>query len=460
KPQFLADSFDNTGQLDAQNWRHVQFIEQVPDDRGTLVQPTPIAGGQAWLMMSDVCKHCKNASCLEVCPTGAITRTEFDTVFIQQDVCNGCRNCISACPYGVIGFNDQTGTVHKCTLCYDRLQTGMQPACAKACPTESIQFGYIEDLHAAADKRLANLKQAGYAKAQLYGRDEKVYGGLNAFFLGGLAGGSYAIGTLLRIAGDARDESAARIAYVASFIALIPCPIFLALDLGQPIRFWHMLVDTSDGGLSFNVISPMSVGSWALVLFGLFSFVSFLGALADMGRLPAARPIASVLRGGPGIVWGVFGTAFGVFICGYTGVLLAVSNQPVWRDGGWVLGGLFLASALAGSAALLLLLARSRRAIASDTEARIAAADRMFVILEAILIVLFCVLLVLADTVLRVLGVWILLWIVVLVGLLAPLVSGWRPDLARRWPPLAAPVLALLGVLALRAVVIFSAQFG
>ena len=110
KPQFLADSFDNTGQLDAQNWRHVQFVEQVPDNRGTLVQPTPIAGGQAWLMMSDVCKHCKNASCLEVCPTGAIMRTEFDTVFIQQDVCNGCRNCISACPYGVIGFNDQTGT--------------------------------------------------------------------------------------------------------------------------------------------------------------------------------------------------------------------------------------------------------------------------------------------------------------------------------------------------------------
>jgi len=283
---------------------------------------------------------------------------------------------------------------------------------------------------------------------------------LGYFFLGGLAGGSYALGTLLRIAGDARDESATRIAYVASFIALIPCPIFLALDLGQPIRFWHMLVDTSDGGLSFNVVSPMSVGSWALVLFGLFSFVSFLGALADMGRLPAARPIASVLRGGPGIVWGVFGTAFGVFICGYTGVLLAVSNQPVWSDGGWVLGGLFLASALAGSAALLLLLARSRRDIASDTEGRIAAADRMFVILEAILIVLFFVTLVLADTVLRVLGVWILLWIVVLVGLLAPLVSGWRPDLARRWPPLAAPVLALLGVLALRAVVIFSAQFG
>src|SRR5439155_14299172 len=140
-------------------------------------------GGQAWLMMSDVCKHCQNASCLEVCPTNAIVRTEYDSVFIQQDVCNGCRDCISACPYGVIGFNEKTGTAHKCTLCYDRLQNGLQPACAKACPTESIKFGYLDDLQAAADKRLAALQTAGYKKAQLYGRDAKVYGGLNAFFL-------------------------------------------------------------------------------------------------------------------------------------------------------------------------------------------------------------------------------------------------------------------------------------
>ena len=283
---------------------------------------------------------------------------------------------------------------------------------------------------------------------------------LGYFFLGGLAGGSYALGTLLRIAGDPRDETAARLAYIASFIALIPCPIFLALDLGQPIRFWHMLVDTSDGGLSLNLASPMSVGSWVLLFFGLFSFVSFLGALAESGRLAAARPIASALRGGAGIVWGVIGTVLGVFICGYTGVLLAVSNQPVWSDGGWVLGGMFLASALSGSAALLLLLARSRRDITPDTEVRIEAADRMFVILEAILIALFIVTLILADTVMRVLGVWIVLWLVVLIGLAAPLVAGWRPQMARRWPPLAAPVLALIGVLALRALVIFSAQFG
>ncbi len=178
-PAFLADSFDNTGKLDAENWRHVKFIE----NDAHLTASTTVGNGQAWLMMSDVCKHCKQASCAEVCPTHAIIRTEFDTVFIQQDVCNGCRNCIAACPYGVIGFSEKTGTAHKCTLCYDRLQNDMTPACAKACPTQSIQFGNLIDLQAAADKRLAQLRQNGVASAQLYGRDDQVYGGLNAFFL-------------------------------------------------------------------------------------------------------------------------------------------------------------------------------------------------------------------------------------------------------------------------------------
>jgi formate dehydrogenase iron-sulfur subunit len=180
-PNLLLDSFDNTGQLDAQNWRHVRFIENVPSNKGEIKQP--VAGGQAWLMMSDVCKHCQQASCMEVCPTGAIIRTEFDTVYIQQPVCNGCRDCISACPYGVIGFSEQTGTAHKCTLCYDRLQANMTPACAKACPTQSISFGPIDQLQQQADTRLSALKQAGYSKANLYGRDSSTYGGLNAFFL-------------------------------------------------------------------------------------------------------------------------------------------------------------------------------------------------------------------------------------------------------------------------------------
>ena len=280
---------------------------------------------------------------------------------------------------------------------------------------------------------------------------------LGYFFFGGLAGGSYALGTLLRFGGDPRDEGAARIAFIASFLALIPCPVFLTLDLGQPLRFWHMLVDTSEGGVAFKPWSPMSLGSWALLLFGLFSFVSFLAAVADVGWFRAASPIARILRGGAGLVWSAVGTVFGLFICAYTGVLLAVSNQPVWSDGGWALGGMFLASALSGSAALLLLVARSRRDVDADTANRLEAADRYFVILEALLIAIFLVTVAVAGTIGKVLGVWIVLWLVVALGLLAPFAMA-RWDVARRWPPVAAPLLALLGVLALRAVVIFSAQ--
>jgi formate dehydrogenase iron-sulfur subunit len=177
EPAFLADGFDNTGQLDEENWRHVKFMDQVPE------RALDAGNGKAWLMMSDVCKHCQHASCLEVCPTGAIVRTEFDTVFIQQDVCNGCRDCISACPYSVIGFSKETGTAHKCTMCYDRLQDGKMPACAKACPTQSIVFGPLDQLRTQAKSRLQQLLDSGASQAQLYGHDEKVYGGLNAFFL-------------------------------------------------------------------------------------------------------------------------------------------------------------------------------------------------------------------------------------------------------------------------------------
>lgn len=277
------------------------------------------------------------------------------------------------------------------------------------------------------------------------------------FFFGGLAGGSYALGTLLRFAGDARDASAARIAFITSFVALIPCPIFLMVDLGQPLLFWHMLVDASPGGgLAFRPDSPMSLGSWALLTFGLFSFVSFLGAIAEVGWFRATSALARILRGGFGLVWNAIGTIFGLFICAYTGVLLAVSNQTVWSDAGWALGGMFVASALAGSAALLLLLARSRRDVDADTAVRLESADRYFVILETILIAIFLVTLAIAGTIGKVLGVWIVLWLLVILGLLAPL--ALRSGAARRWPPVAAPLLALLGVLALRALVIFSAQ--
>ena len=267
------------------------------------------------------------------------------------------------------------------------------------------------------------------------------------FFFGGIAGGSYAIGTLLRIAGTSADQGAARIAFIVSFIALIPCPLFLIADLGTPLRFTNMLLNASDGGLSFKYWSPMSVGSWALLGFGFFSFVSFLGAVF--------APLGAIARGAVGAVWNVIGTGLGFFVAGYTGVLLAVSNQPVWSDAGWVLGGLFLASALTGAAALLLLVARSRRDVEAGTTVRIEAADRNFALLEAILFVLFLVSVAIAGSITKLLGLYLLLWVVVVIGLASPFVM---PRLARSWPPVAGPVVALLGVLALRALVIFAAQ--
>jgi len=168
-----GDSYDNTRKLDGIHWRHVKFIEQFTEAR---------TDGR-WLLMSDVCKHCVHAACLEVCPTGAITRTEFDTVVIQSDACNGCRDCISACPFGVIDINPASGVAQKCTLCYDRLQVGMEPACSKACPTDSIQFGTIRELRETAAQRVAQLQKAGEQRAYLYGADEKMLGGLNSFYL-------------------------------------------------------------------------------------------------------------------------------------------------------------------------------------------------------------------------------------------------------------------------------------
>jgi formate dehydrogenase iron-sulfur subunit len=171
--EMSGDSYDNTQRLDGMHWRHVKFIEQFNEDR--------IDG--RWLMMSDVCKHCVNAPCLEVCPTGAIIRTEFDTVVIQSDTCNGCRACIAACPFGVIDINAVSKVAQKCTLCYDRLQVGMEPACSQACPTDSIRFGPIRELKQQAEARVRQLHQLGENRAHLYGADEKFLGGLNSFYL-------------------------------------------------------------------------------------------------------------------------------------------------------------------------------------------------------------------------------------------------------------------------------------
>jgi formate dehydrogenase iron-sulfur subunit len=176
-PVLSGNSYDNTRSLSDVNWRHVKFIEQF--------SPDPNRTQAAWLMMSDVCKHCVNAPCLEVCPTGAIVRTEFDTVYINEPACNGCRDCIAACPFGVIHMSQDPNkhVAQKCTFCYDRLQNGMVPACAQACPTQSIRFGPLSQLKKQAQDRVAQLHRDGQTNAQLYGADDKVLGGLNAFYL-------------------------------------------------------------------------------------------------------------------------------------------------------------------------------------------------------------------------------------------------------------------------------------
>jgi formate dehydrogenase iron-sulfur subunit len=211
-------SYDNTGELGAGSWRHVAFIEQqvpvpgagpltIGPDGQLVIDPgadggaglggaglggagpggvaSPGDGGATrWLMSSDVCKHCTHAACLDVCPTGALVRTEFGTVIVQPDVCNGCAYCVSACPFGVIDRREDDGRAWKCTMCYDRLRGGLEPACAKACPTDSIQFGPLDELRVTAQERLETLHAAGVTGARLYGADPADgIGGAGAFFL-------------------------------------------------------------------------------------------------------------------------------------------------------------------------------------------------------------------------------------------------------------------------------------
>ena len=237
----LGMSYDNTGALGADTWRHVAFIEQSKlvgmqevglvdgqpvgppgseavagqvasaltrtreghvlgtstgsvrvDVRQEDVEASPLPLAQAgeerhelrWLMASDVCKHCTHAACLEVCPTGSLFRTEFGTVVVQEDICNGCGYCVPACPYGVIDKRESDGRVWKCTLCYDRIGTGLEPACAKACPTDSIQYGELDELRERAAERVELLHERGRGEARLYGEDpDDGVGGFGAFFL-------------------------------------------------------------------------------------------------------------------------------------------------------------------------------------------------------------------------------------------------------------------------------------
>jgi polysulfide reductase chain C len=279
------------------------------------------------------------------------------------------------------------------------------------------------------------------------------------FFFAGLAGGSYALGTMLRFFGRPADEPAARFAFLVSLPLLVVCPIFLTVDLGRPTEFWHMLVDSANGSLNFKYLSPMSVGAWALGLFGIFSFLSFVEALVEVRHWETglAATYRRLLGGAAGRAVMVLGTALGLYICAYTGVLLSVSNQPVWSDG-WPLGGLFLASALSGSAALLLLATRYRAEMLPSVDG-VTSADRYFVLLEAVLVVLFLVTVFIAGTAAKLFQpVGIVLWLIVLAGIAAPFLLHRRSVSGGGLSPIVSPLVVLAGVLALRAAIIFGAQ--
>jgi formate-dependent nitrite reductase membrane component NrfD len=297
---------------------------------------------------------------------------------------------------------------------------------------------------------------------------------LGYFFFAGLSGGSYVIATLFRLRGTPADEPVVRLGHYVAFATLLPCPVLLILDLGKPSRFWHMMWNTTpdEAGLNFKYWSPMSVGVWVLAVFGVFATVSFVEALVrdEKLRLGLARRTVGLLDGTLGKIVLVLGAVGGLFIAGYTGVLLAVSNQPVWSDT-WTLGGLFLASGLSGSVALLHLLSRYRRGAEASGDALILS-ERLYALLELALIVLFVLTLIPTGSLDIVFGFpWILLWLVAFAGLVPGLAGLLTARLAVTGNGMAVtvqttsvvrsvaiPVLVLCGVLALRAAIIFSIQ--
>jgi formate-dependent nitrite reductase membrane component NrfD len=294
---------------------------------------------------------------------------------------------------------------------------------------------------------------------------------LGYFFLAGLAGGSYFLAVFLRRWGTPADESAARLGFYAALPPILIAPILLTLDLNKPLRFWHMLVNTTpdEFGLNFNTGTPMSVGVWGLIVASVFVIVSFVDALVRDGRirLPLVRRLVAPLEGSAGKVFEVVGAVVLLFIAGYTGVLLAVSNQPIWSDT-WALGGLFLASGLSGSAALLLLLLRYRRD-AEPSRGFLELGERLFAALELLLLAVLVLTLIADGTLDEAFDLpWIPLWLLALAGMLPGLRGlatnrlGVTPSGAvaveRAQAATWEPALVLVGVLALRAAIIFSAQ--
>jgi formate-dependent nitrite reductase membrane component NrfD len=275
------------------------------------------------------------------------------------------------------------------------------------------------------------------------------------FFIGGLAGGSYFLASLIDLFGRREDRPLARLGYRIAFPSVLLSGLLLTVDLTRPLRFWHMLIERNTYGPMFKYWSPMSVGSWALLLFGFFSFLSFLAVLEEDGRIrwPACRRFRppSAL----GVVIAVLGGLAGFYVAGYTGVLLAVTNRPIWSDTA-LLGMLFVISAASSSAALMMLLAH-RSGWTMPGLAALHRLDNWVIAME--LLVIVAVLVSLGPALGGWLNAWgVLLLIVIGLGIIAPLVLSWRARRPRELNVATVAVLVLLGGFLLRVVIVFSSE--
>ena len=281
------------------------------------------------------------------------------------------------------------------------------------------------------------------------------------FYLAGIAGGSYVLASILRWRGGPGDERLARVGFLLAFPLVVICGALLTIDLGRPERFWHMLIDVTPGnaGLNFKYWSPISVGSWGLLLFSLFTFVSFLFAWKMNRDGNYATPRSGAIR-----LWNILGSIVGLFLASYTGVVLSVSNQPVWSDS-WVIGALFVASGLSAAAAAMAWFGQARAGVSG--EARLAVADGYFALLEIVALIVFFITLWMAGTLgFAFRGIYWLLWILIALCLIPPLrklsgggygSNGGAAVAAQ--PSMLVPIAVLIGVLLLRITVIFSAQY-
>ena len=151
-------SYQTLPELEANFWNLIRFNERQTAD-----------GDMMWLMRKDQCMHCAEPGCLAACPApGAIVQYANGIVDVDATKCIGCGYCATGCPFDVPKFQARSGKMAKCTLCVDRVEVGLEPACIKACPTGCLNFGTKEDMVALGNARVATLKANGFKDAMLY----------------------------------------------------------------------------------------------------------------------------------------------------------------------------------------------------------------------------------------------------------------------------------------------------